>query len=51
MEKKNEHEPGVEFPPDDLRATTQQLIGSIHDYYQHNKKKGNDRKNKDLHLQ
>ena len=44
MEKKKEHEPGVELPPDDLRATTHQLIGEIHDWYKYNKNKGNEKK-------
>ena len=51
MEKKKEHEPGVELPPDDLRATTHQLIGEIHDWYKYNKNKGNGRKGKKLHIQ
>jgi hypothetical protein len=48
---KKEKKPEEELPPDDLRATTQQLIGGISDYYKYNKNKGNDRKGKKLHIQ
>jgi hypothetical protein len=48
---KKEKKPEEELPPDDLRATTQQLIGGISDYYKYNKNKGNDRKDKKLHIQ
>ena len=50
MDKK-EKKPEEELPPDDLRATTHQLIGEIHDWYKYNKNKGNDRKGKKLHIQ
>jgi hypothetical protein len=49
--KKKEKKPEEELPPDDLRATTQQLIGGISDYYNYNKNKGDDRKGKKLHIQ
>lgn len=50
MDKK-EKKPEEELPPDDLRATTQQLIGGISDYYKYNKTKGNGRKKQRLHIQ